>query len=276
VQTRKRPRTTCGSSAKRTQSSMKGEDQEPMLTEPTLEKLKSLRLDAMAVAWTEQVKSADVAKLSFDERLGLLVDAEWIHRENKRMKRLLFEAKLKISGASVEDVDYGGGRDLDRAQIRQLATCRWIEEHTNVVLTGMTGVGKTYIACALAQQACRKGYRALYRRAPRLFHELALARADGTYVRALGKLARFDVLVLDDFGLAPLSDTERNDLLELLDDRSGASSTIVTSQLPPAKWHEYLHDPSIADAICDRVLHIAHRVVLKGPSRRKEKPSRGD
>ncbi len=232
-------------------SSMKGGDQQPMLTEPTLEKLKSLRLDAMAVAWTEQVNNADVAKLSFDERLGLLVDAEWIHRENKRMKRLLFEAKLK-------------------------ATCRWIEEHTNVVLTGMTGVGKTYLACALAQQACRKGYRALYRRAARLFHELALARADGTYIRALGKIARFDVLVIEDFGLAPLTDTERNDLLELLDDRCGSSSTIVTSQLPPKTWHEYLHDPSTADAICDRVLHTAHKIALKGPSRRKEKPTRGD
>jgi DNA replication protein DnaC len=255
---------------------MKGEDPKPMLTEPTLEKLKSLRLDAMAVAWTEQVNNAEVATLSFDERLGLLVDAEWIHRENKRMKRLLFEAKLKITQASIEDVDYGGGRDLDRAQIRQLATCRWIEEHTNVVLTGMTGVGKTYLACALAQQACRKGYRALYRRAARLFHELALARADGTYIRALGKIARFDVLVIDDFGLAPLPDAERNDLLELLDDRCGSSSTIVTSQLPPKTWHEYLHDPSTADAICDRVLHTAHKIALKGPSRRKEKPTRGD
>jgi DNA replication protein DnaC len=251
-----------------------------MLNEPTLEKLKSLRLDAMAAAWSEQVKNAQAAKLSFDERLGLLVDAEWVYRENKRMKRLLFEAKLKISQAAIEDIDHSGGRDLDRAQIRQLATCRWVEEHTNVVVTGMTGVGKTYLACALAQQACRKGYRALYRRAPRLFHELALARADGSYVRTLGKLARFDVLVIDDFGLAPLSDTERNDLLEIIDDRCGSRSTIITSQLPPTKWHEYLHDPSVADAICDRLLHTAHRLALKGPSLRdkdrKGKTSRTD
>jgi DNA replication protein DnaC len=143
-------------------------------------------------------------------------------------------------------------------------------------VTASTGVGKTYLACALAQQACRKGYRALYRRAARLFHELALARADGTYIRALGKLARFDVLVIDDFGLAPLPDAERNDLLELLDDRCGSSSTIVTSQLPPKTWHEYLQDPSTADAICDRVLHTAHKIALKGPSRRKEKPTRDD
>jgi DNA replication protein DnaC len=246
-----------------------------MLIEPTVEKLKSLRLDAMASTWAEQIRSAEVSKLTFDERFGLLVDAEWLHRENKRMARLLSEAKLKISQACVEDIDYAAARDLDRAVVRSLATCRWVTEHTNVVISGATGVGKTYLACALAQQACRKGYRAFYRRAPRLFHELALARADGSYVRALGKLARFDVLVIDDFALAPLSDTERNDLLELLDDRCESRSTIVTSQLPPTKWHEYLHDPSVADAICDRVLHNAHKIVLKGPSRRKEKPNRG-
>lgn len=246
-----------------------------MLIEPTVEKLKSLRLDAMAFTWAEQIKSAEASKLTFDERFGLLVDAEWLHRENKRMARLLSEAKLKISQACVEDIDYPAARDLDRAVVRQLATCRWVTENTNAVITGATGVGKTYLACALAQQACRKGYRAFYRRAPRLFHELALARADGSYVRTLGKLARFDVLVIDDFALTPLQDTERNDLLELLDDRCGSRSTIVTSQLPTTKWHEYLHDPSVADAICDRVLHNAHKIVLKGPSRRKEKPNRG-
>ena len=154
--------------------------------------------------------------------------------------------------------------------IRQLATGRWIEEHHNVILVGATGVGKSFLACALAHQACRKGYRAGYRRASRLFHELALARADGTYVRLLAKLARLDVLVIDDWGLAPVQDPERRDLLEILEDRYGTRSTIITSQLPPAQWHDYLADATLADAICDRLLHNAHRIVLQGPSRRKE------
>ena len=154
--------------------------------------------------------------------------------------------------------------------IRQLASCRWVEEHHNVILVGPTGVGKSFVACALAHQACRKGYRAFYRRASRLFHELLLARADGTYVRVLTKLARLDVLVIDDWGLAPVQEQERRDLLEILEDRYGTRSTIVTSQLPPAQWHEHIGDATLADAICDRLLHNAHRLVLKGPSRRKE------
>lgn len=242
-----------------------------MLTEPTVEKMKQLRLLAMAQAWLEQQKNSDVAQLSFDERLGLLVDAEWMQRENRRLTRALKEAKLKLSQACVEDIDYSPRRELDRAVIRQLASCRWVEEHQNVVVSGMTGTGKTYLACALAQQACRKGYRVLYRRAPRLLDELALARADGSYVRLLLKLARVDLLVLDDWGLTPLRDQDRRDVLEVIDDRYATRSTIITSQLPPSKWHDYLGDPSCADAICDRLLHNAHRLLLKGPSRRKEK-----
>lgn len=241
-----------------------------MLNEPSLEKLRALRLDAMAAAWTEQQKSTDVSALSFDERLGLLIDAEWLHRENKRLGRLLKEAKLRLHGACVEDIDYSARRELDKSVVRQLATCRWVQEHQNVVVTGATGTGKTYIACALAQQACRKGYRTLYRRAPRLFDELVLARADGTHVRLLAKLARADVLVIDDWGLAAIGDRERRDLLEVLEDRYGNRSTIMASQLPPAKWHDTLGDATIADAVCDRILHNAHRIVLKGPSRRKE------
>ena len=245
-----------------------------MLTEPTMTKLHTLRLEAMATAWTDQQKNADASRLAFDERFGLLVDAEWLNRENRRLARCLKEAKLKITQACVEDIDYAARRELDRAVMRQLATCRWVAEHHNVVITGATGTGKTYLACALAQQACRKGYhRALYRRAPRLFEELKLAHADGTYVRLLGKLARIDVLILDDWGMAPVRDQDRRDLLEILDDRHGNRSTIMTSQLPVEKWHDYLGDPTQADAVCDRVLNNAHRIVLKGPSRRKETTS---
>jgi DNA replication protein DnaC len=241
-----------------------------MLIEPTMDKLKALRLDALGRAWSEQQKDPQLGKLSFDERLSLLVDAEWLARENRRLERALREARLKISAACVEDIDYPARRELDRALVRQLSNCRWVEEHLNVIVTGPTGVGKTFIACALAQQACRKGYRALYRRSSRLFDELALARADGTYSRLLARFARTDVLVLDDWGLAPAAEAERRDLLEILEDRYSTRSTIMTSQLPPAKWHDYISDPTIADAICDRILHNAHRIALKGPSRRKE------
>ena len=242
-----------------------------MLSEPTLEKLKSLRFDGMAAAWNEQQqKSPDLVSLSFDERFGLLVDAEWLHRQNKRLGRYLAEAKLRLGQACVEDIDYSARRQLDKGQVRTLATCRWIEEHQNLIVTGATGAGKTFIACALAQQACRKGYRALYRRAPRLFDELALAQADGSYARLLARIARTDLLVLDDWGLVAIRDSERRHLLEIIDDRHGNRSTIIASQLPVEKWHDHIGDPTIADAVCDRLLHNAHRLVLKGPSRRKE------
>lgn len=239
-----------------------------MLTAPTLEHLQALKLDAMAAAWTAQQQQADLTALAFDERFGLLVEAEWGARENRRLVRALHDAKLKLSQACIEAIDYPARRELDKAVIRQLATCRWVAEHHNVILVGATGVGKSFIGCALAHPACRKGYRAGYRRASRLYHELTLARADGTYLRLLGKLARLDVLLIDDWGLAP--DQERRDLLEILEDRYGTRSTIITSQLPPAQWHDYLADATLADAICDRLLHNAHRLVLKGPSRRKE------
>jgi len=209
--------------------------------------------------------------LDFDERFGLLVDAEWLDRQNKRLARNLREAKLRLSDACIEGIDYPARRKLDKAVIRGLASCTWIHEHHNVVITGPTGVGKTYIACALAQQACRKGYRVLYRRVPRIFDEILLARADGTYPRWLAKVARFDVVVLDDWGLVPLAESERRDLLEIMEDRYGNRSTILTSQMPVAQWHDQVGDPTIADAFCDRLLHNAHRIELHGPSRRQEK-----
>jgi DNA replication protein DnaC len=240
-----------------------------MLREPTIEKLHAMRLIAMAAAWLEQDKDACVTGLSFDERFGLLVDAEWTARENKRVGRALKEAKLRISQACMEGIDYPARRELDKVVVRQLGSCRWVIEHQTVLISGKTGTGKTYVACALAHQACRKGFRACYRRAPRLFDELRLARADGTYPRLLARLAKTDVLVIDDFAIAPIADAERRDLLEVLEDRCGARATIMTSQLDPKHWYDYLTDPTTADAICDRIIHGAHRIALKGPSRRK-------
>jgi DNA replication protein DnaC len=241
-----------------------------MMNEPTIEKLKALRLEGLLTSWLEQQKNPKLGDIAFDERLGLLVDAEWLHRENKRLKRVLGEAKLRLGQACIEGIDFPVKRQLDRAVVRQLASCTWVAEHQSILVTGMTGTGKTYVACALAHQACRQGHRALYRRASRLFHELRLARADGTYQRLLARFARVNVLVIDDFGLAPLDDHDKQDLLEVLEDRYATGSTIVTSQLPPDKWHEHLGDPTVADAICDRLLNHAHRLALKGPSRRKE------
>jgi len=240
-----------------------------MLTDPTIEKLQALHLGAMAAAWIAQREDPKIHEVDFDSRFGMIVDAEHLSRDNKRLARALREAKLRISNACIEDIEYAPKRELERTLMRQLGTCAWIASHANVIITGATGTGKSYVACALAQQACRNGYRALYRRMPRLLEELALSHADGTYTRLLGRLAKVDVLVLDDWGLAPLREQERRDMLEIFDDRHAARSAILTSQLPVEKWHDYVADPTIADALLDRVVHSAHRIKLKGPSRRK-------
>lgn len=240
-----------------------------MLNEPTMDKLKDLKLHGMAAAWQEQQRDPEIGGLAFDERFGLVVDAEVIARDNSRLARALREAKLRFPAANLEDVECGPSRALDRAVIRQLMTCRWVTEHHAVVITGATGTGKTYLGCALAQQACRKGFRAAYRRASRLYEELLAARADGSWTRLLARLAKFDVLVIDDWGLGSLTPASRQDLLEVLEDRTGVRSTVITSQLPTTGWHEYIGEPTVADAICDRVLHTAHRIALKGGSRRK-------
>lgn len=247
-----------------------------MLNEPTLQKLQDLRLVAMADAWLEQQKKPDLVAIGFDERFGLLVDAEAMARENKRLTRLLDDAKLRYRHACIEDIDYPPKRELDKKLIRQLASGRWITDHLNVMVTGATGTGKSFVACALGNQACRLGQRTLYRRVPRLLDEVALARADGSYPKVLQKFARYDLLILDDWGLRPLKDTQRHDLLEILEDRYDARSTLVTSQLPRDKWHDHIGDPSVADAILDRLVHNAYTIALKGPSRRKEKSNTED
>lgn len=241
-----------------------------MLKHPTLDKLASLRLAGMAKALREQMEMPEIGQLSFEERLGLLVDREMTERENHKLALRLKRAKFKIS-ASVEDIDYGQHRNLDRSLIISLAAGQWLREHNNVLIVGPTGAGKTYLACALGHSGCLRGFTAFYARIPRLLEELGTARRDGRYVRIMKSLAKTDLLVLDDLGLAPLTAEQRRDLLEIFDDRYGTRSMLVTSQLPVSKWHDAIGDPTLADAILDRLVHNAHKIVLKGDSMRKNK-----
>lgn len=243
-----------------------------MLNEQTLEKLYALKLNGMADAFRAQLQQPAHEELSFAERFGLLVDRQWNWKEDARMKRYLQAARLKLP-ACVEDIDYRTPRGIDRAVLMGLLCCDWVRHHHNVLITGPTGVGKTFIACALAHKACREGYRAFYLRCPRLFQQMALARADGSYGKLLTKLAKVQVLVIDDLGLAPMNDSDRRDLLEVIEDRHGSASTLVTSQLPIEHWHDNIGDPTLADAILDRLIHNAHKITLKGASMRKTKRS---
>lgn len=241
-----------------------------MLLEQTIEKMNAMKMFGMRDALTEQLELSSYEELSFEERIGMLIDREWIDRENRKLERRMKAAKLKIA-ASMEDIDYRASRGLDAALMRSLADCRWVASHSSVLIVGPTGTGKTYLSCALADQAMRKGYSCLYFRAPRLFSALLLARADGSWPRFLKKLEKSDVLVVDDWGLASLTDGERRQFLEVLEDRSGSKATIVASQLPVASWHDVIGEPTVADAILDRLVHNAHRIELRGASMRKQK-----
>lgn len=239
-----------------------------MLNNPTFDKLRALGFTGMMKALEEQLQNEELSALSFDDRLGLLVDRELTERESRRLQRRLKQAKLRHE-ACIEDVDLRAARRLDKTLVATLATCRWIAERMNVLVTGPTGVGKSFIAYALAHKACLEGYKLLYVRLSRLLDELRIARGDGTYAKQLRALSKIDVLVLDDWGLAKLTADSQRDLLELLDDRHGVRSTVVTSQLPVDQWHGAMPDPTLADTILDRLIHNAYRIELSGDSMRK-------
>ena len=244
-----------------------------MLTNPTLEKLQELRLTAMQSAYREQLEGGQYQDLTFDERLGFIVDREHTERHNRQLKTRLRKAKLRIN-ATVEDIDYRAQRGLDKSVVLSLATCDWIRQHRNAIVTGPTGAGKTYLACALGHQACREGFTVQYHRVPKLFRELAVAKGDGRYPKLLAALAKTDLLILDDWATALLTDEQRRDLFEITEDRYDTRATLIAAQMPVKHWHETIGDPTLADAILDRLIHNAHTITLQGESMRKKRKTK--
>ncbi len=241
-----------------------------MLTQPTIEKLHAMKLTAMARAFANQMQSPDMAQLSFEERFGLLVDYQMTDLENRRMQNRLKNAKLRLS-ASLEDLDFKQGRGLDRSTVMSLALNQWVTSHHNILVTGPTGAGKSYLACALAQKACRDGYTTLYQRVQRLLQEIAVARLDGRYARLIASIIKCEVLILDDLLISPLTREEQREILEIVEERYDRKATIVTSQLPVKTWHDAMQDPTLADAILDRLVHNAYKLELKGESMRRKR-----
>jgi len=241
-----------------------------MLTQPTIEKLHSMKLTAMAKAFADQMQCPDMAHLSFEERFGLIVDYQITDLENRRMQSRLKTAKLRQS-ASIEDLDFRSGRNMDRSMIMSLAQNQWVKNHRNILVTGPTGAGKSYLACALAQKACRDGHTVLYQRLPRLLQDISVARHDGRYHKLMNQTVKCELLVLDDLLISPLSREEQKELLEIVEDRYDRKATIVTSQLPVKAWHAAMQDPTLADAILDRLVHNAYKVELEGESMRRKR-----
>ena len=241
-----------------------------MLTHPLFDQLKTLRCQGMLEAFQEQLRTPDINRLSFDERFALLIEQECLARENRKLTNRLRQAKLKEQ-ACLEDIDYSQERQLSKMVITRLAQCTWISRKENLMITGSTGTGKTYLACAFAHQACRQGYGARYIRLPKLFQAITIAKADGSYIKLMEYVSKLSLLILDDWGVAPMTDSNRRDLLEIIDDRYNHSSTLITSQLPINTWHDSIGDATLGDAILDRLLHNAHRIEVAGPSMRKNK-----
>jgi len=239
-----------------------------MLNQQTTEQLRALKLTGMLEAWEQQREQPETHDLSFDERLALLVEREVLHRENRRLARLLKAAKLRVN-ACVEDIDYRHPRGLEKARMAALASGDWIRRSLNLCITGPTGCGKTWLACALGNQACRQGLSVRYLRLPTLFEQLRIAHGDGSYPRLMNQLLKMDLLILDDWGIQKITAAQRQDLMEVIEDRHGRRSTLIASQLPIEHWHDYVGEATLADAILDRLLHGAHRLNLRGESMRK-------